>query len=161
MNEAKSAIDVARYIINYCHDHDMPISNLKLQKLLYLVQGVSLALRDIPMFEDEIEAWDFGPVVPSVYREFKVFGANEIPRIDFYYDMNFNSDTFLDKIEVTTENFDNQERIIIEKVIDAFGHLSANELVRLTHAQDPWKNAYKKSKNETIKNESIKEYFKA
>ena len=156
-----SAMKVARYIIAHEKGCRRSVTNLRLQKLLYFVQAQFLVERNEPCFDAEIEAWDFGPVVPSVYREFKVFGANEIPRIDFYYDMNYNSDTFLDKIEVTTENFDNQERIIIEKVIDAFGRLSANELVRLTHAQDPWKNAYKKNKNETIENESIKEYFKA
>ena len=42
------------------------VSNLKLQKLLYYVQGFHLAVFGEPLFEEEIEAWMYGPVVPSV-----------------------------------------------------------------------------------------------
>lgn len=54
-NSIKSAIDVSRYIINKCHDYDISISNLKLQKLIYFAQGFSLALENKPLFIEEIE----------------------------------------------------------------------------------------------------------
>lgn len=62
-----SAIDVARYIILYCKEKEYPISNLKLQKLLYSVQAQFLITKRDPAFLEEIEAWDFGPVVPEVF----------------------------------------------------------------------------------------------
>ncbi len=65
-----SAIDVARYIIWYCKRRRYSISNLKLQKILYFVQANFLVSIGTPCFEEEIEAWDFGPVVPEVYHEF-------------------------------------------------------------------------------------------
>ena len=69
------AISVAKYIINYSNSIDSPISNLKLQKLLYYVQAAFLVEEGKKCFCDEIVAWAFGPVVPDVYtnilKEFK------------------------------------------------------------------------------------------
>ena len=68
-----SAVDVARYFLAQSDDDAGDIiSNLKLQKLLYYAQGVTLALTGKPLFSDPIEAWQHGPVVPSVYRLYKV-----------------------------------------------------------------------------------------
>lgn len=56
-----------------------PMTHLRLQKLLYYVQGWSLAIRGNPVFSEPIEAWKDGPVVPEVYQVFKDFGAAPIP----------------------------------------------------------------------------------
>ena len=67
-----AALDIARYIIKYCKDNGYSISNLKLQKLLYFVQAQFLVTYNgRPAFEEKIEAWDFGPVVPEVYHYLK------------------------------------------------------------------------------------------
>ena len=63
-----SAIDIARYIIWYCKNHGYTISNLKLQKILYFVQAEFLVSAGAPCFYQDIEAWDFGPVIPEVYH---------------------------------------------------------------------------------------------
>ena len=47
------------------------ITNLKLQKVLYFVQAYYLAKLNRPLFPDNIEAWEYGPVIPSVYRKYK------------------------------------------------------------------------------------------
>ena len=75
------AIDVARYVINYSQEIGSPVSNLKLQKILYFIQGIYLSTLDKPCFSDDIEAWGFGPVISDVYHEFKGFGSNDIPTI--------------------------------------------------------------------------------
>lgn len=54
------------------------VTNLKLQKILYYVQGYFLAKFDRPLFPDEIQAWKFGPVVPSVYYEFSSYGPDTL-----------------------------------------------------------------------------------
>jgi uncharacterized phage-associated protein len=72
------AITVAKYIVSKCMREKSPISNLQLQKLLYLVQKESLAINDEPIFVDEIEAWRFGPAVPNVFFHFSGFGAMPI-----------------------------------------------------------------------------------
>lgn len=71
------ALTIARYAINKCMKDGCPISNLQLQKILYYIQKLFLA-RDQVAFYDRIEAWQFGPVVPSVYYQFCGFGAMPI-----------------------------------------------------------------------------------
>lgn len=71
------AIDIAKYIISKCTLDQHPISNLQLQKILYYVQKTFLE-KGLVAFEDEIEAWQFGPVVPDVYYQFCGFGAMSI-----------------------------------------------------------------------------------
>ena len=63
---------MAKYIIKYCNKSNLPISNLKLQKLLYFIQAAFLVEKGHACFPDEIEAWDFGPVVPAVYYKYKI-----------------------------------------------------------------------------------------
>ena len=70
--------DVAEYVITYSEVKDYGISNLKLQKILYLIQAYSLIHTKKPCFSEDIEAWDFGPVIPEVYRKYKQFGSTDI-----------------------------------------------------------------------------------
>lgn len=66
-----SAINVANAFISFTEPEkgDL-ISNLKVQKMLYYVQGYHLALYDDRFFNEEIMAWQYGPVVPDVYHYF-------------------------------------------------------------------------------------------
>lgn len=151
------AIDVARHIVNYINCKDETVSNLKLQKLLYFVQGFYLALIDQPCFEDEIEAWDFGPVVPNVYREFKKYGSNSIPTIKRIYI----PDRKYSKIQEYVDEIDGQDKAIIDRIIDSMSKYSTTSLVEITHKQSPWKNAYNPfQKHIRITNDKIKECFK-
>lgn len=69
-----SAMQIAKYTINKCTTEGHPISNLQLQKILYYIQR-ELLQSGIDGFEDEIQAWQFGPVVPEVYCQYCGFGA--------------------------------------------------------------------------------------
>lgn len=69
-----SALNIAKYIIDKCTKEKYPISNLQLQKILYYIQREFLQ-QGIQAFPEEIEAWQFGPVVPEVYRQYCGFGA--------------------------------------------------------------------------------------
>lgn len=71
------AIDLANYIVDKCIKDNTPITNLQLQRILYFVQKDFLK-RGSPAFSDYIEAWGFGPVVPTVYFCFCGFGAMPI-----------------------------------------------------------------------------------
>lgn len=72
-----SALDLSKYIVSKCIKDNHPISNLQLQKILYYIQKNFLKNESIA-FLDEIEAWQFGPVVPNVYYHFCGFGAMPI-----------------------------------------------------------------------------------
>lgn len=69
-----SALNIAKYIIDKCTKDRYPISNLQLQKILYYIQREFLR-QGTNAFPEEIEAWQFGPVVPEVYKQYCGFGA--------------------------------------------------------------------------------------
>ena len=71
------ALEIAKYNISKCTVEKHPISNLQLQKILYYIQREFLKY-GCEAFSDEIEAWQFGPVVPEVYRQYCGFGAMPI-----------------------------------------------------------------------------------
>ncbi len=118
------------------------ITNLKLQKLLYYAQGCVLALTDKPLFDEEIEAWEHGPVVPKIYHEYKMYGKSEI-EFDEPFDENL---------------IDRDIQNILESVYNEFGQYSAWKLRNMTHSETPWKET---AKNNNISKCLIKEYFKA
>ena len=133
------AIDLSKYIIGL-----IEVDNLKLQKLLYYCQGIHLARIDEPIFNDRIEAWTYGPVVPTVYRKYKKYGFETI------------NESITKKIE-----FKNKELETIDMVLAYYGSFSGLELVARTHSESPWINAFKKSQNNEITKEAMKEYFKS
>ena len=71
-------MDIAKYILNKCVADNCPISNLQLQKILYYVQREFLQKKGCPCFEEELEAWQFGPVAPTVYYKYCGFGSLKI-----------------------------------------------------------------------------------
>ena len=115
------------------------ISNLKLQKLLYYAQGIYLALYDEPLFEEPIVAWQYGPVVESVYQQYK---RNE-------------SDGIRD-FSPPKENFSEQEEATLQFVQKAFGQFSAWKLADMTHEETPWRDT---PRNEIVSTDKIKSYF--
>lgn len=139
-----SALDVARYIIWYCKQSNYVISNLKLQKILYFVQADFLVNRGTPCFYEEIEAWDFGPVVPEVYHEFKIFGSSDIPA---------------SVCKGAEYMIIRSDRKMIDDMVDECAQYTASYLVDVTHSQYPWKKAYRRGFNNIIKNSCIKAYF--
>lgn len=116
------------------------ISNLKLQKLLYYAQGMHLAYYDERLFEAPILAWSYGPVVESVYNQYKQFEAQGIT--DFAFPV---------------ENFTPEEEDTLQFTQDAFGQFSAWKLVDMTHNEMPWKST---PRGGVIPVDKIKEYFR-
>lgn len=72
-----SALDVAKYIISKCTTEDDAVSNLQLQRILYYIQKRFLQ-NGLIAFNDDFEAWPFGPVVPPVYNRYSSFGGMPI-----------------------------------------------------------------------------------
>ena len=138
-----SLTDVAKCFL-YLDDENEGdgISNLKLQKLVYYAQGFHLALFDKPLFDDQISAWTHGPVVESLYHQYKVHGSNSIPLpADF------------DKEALSESEFG-----LIAEVFEVFGQFSAWKLRNMTHEESPWINHEKYAS--VIPQSEIAEYFK-
>ncbi|SFY16180.1 Panacea domain-containing protein [Azotobacter vinelandii] len=137
------SVDVAEYFLLLEGDAG-EISNLKLQKLVYYAQGFSLALLGEPLFNERIEAWMHGPVVPDLYRRFSEFGSNPIPP----------SDSFDPSV------FTREQKRLIKEVFDVYGQYSAWKLRQLTHEEDPWRDNYVEgSFSREIPQHEIERYF--
>ncbi len=117
------------------------ISPLKLQKLLYYVQGFNLAINEKPMFNEDILAWVHGPVVREVYSQYRDHGSNHIPPpegIDF-------------------DIYSSEEKELIDDVYTVYGQFSAWKLRDMTHAEPPWSST---PMNQIISRQKLKDYFK-
>ena len=101
-----------------------PLTNLKLQKLCYYAQGFSLGKLGRPLFLDDIQRWNHGPVIPNLYQQYKTFGNKPIPAPD-----NLNLGLFSAEV-----------RGVLNSVIQRYGGLSAQALRNQTHKESPWKN---------------------
>ena len=136
--------DVANLFIQLANQsEDDQMTNLKLNKLLYFAQGAYLARAGRPLFQNDIEAWKLGPVVPEIYRKYRVCGKNPIAEEE-----DFNS-----------ANLTESELDAILDVMREFGKYTGSTLVTITHAQGtPWSEAQSNHQN-LISQESIRCYF--
>lgn len=147
--------DVADYFIfksNFDDKHRSTISPLKLQKLIYYAQAwYSTFNEGKKLFNDDIEAWVHGPVVPAIYHEYKQFGYNDI----------------LKNVNRTPSSIETCTNIkgILDAVWEMYSEYDAKALEKLTHSEMPWKKArgnispYEPS-NAKISVESMAEYYK-
>ncbi|NET05015.1 MAG: DUF4065 domain-containing protein [Symploca sp. SIO2B6] len=124
-----SSIDIARYFISraYREYTEVDITNLKIQTLLYYSQSIHLVLYGEPLFEDEIQAWRYGPVCPPAYYFYSEFEAQQLP-------VPSSSDLTIIPEEVIE---------ILEEVWQHFGHYYTYELSKKTHQEFPWLKARK------------------
>ena len=131
--------------------------------MLYFIQAYFLTNKKshTPCFNEKIEAWDFGPVVPEAYHEYKQYGSGDIPTIKSYilFDNEniWNSKRVLCNDDVIT----NEDKNLIDKVVDKFSDYSATDLVSLTHRQSPWIDVYVPHQNNEITLDAIRKYFNA
>lgn len=140
-----SALEVSQYMVSKAYEEGYPISNLQLQKLLYFVQGKALVKLGCPAFSESFEAWNYGPVVPEVYDQYRVYGASPICR---KYDTQLAASTVLEPL-----------RRIVDDVLEDYGRETAWHLVQYTHkANSPWSEAIRDGKK-VISKEDMKKYF--
>lgn len=111
------AEQVAGYIVKKCVSDGQPISNLQLQKILYYVQ-LSFLKTSGALFEDDFEAWQFGPVVPAVYYKYSAYGSMPIDIFESKY------------------HLDSDSMAIIDPIVDEKRELNPWDLVKETHRND-------------------------
>ncbi|AHI77686.1 hypothetical protein BTRA_3403 [Burkholderia thailandensis USAMRU Malaysia  len=143
-----TALAVARYIIRRFQDREDPVTNLKLQKLLYYVQGWHLGVFGTPAFEDDFEAWVHGPVAPGVFHAYRDYRWNPITK------------------EVDEPKLPESLKKHIDEVLDVYGGDTGWALESRTHREPPWLKARgdlpaDESSNAVISKKSMKKFFEA
>lgn len=155
------AMTIAKYVINHSNGINRPISNLKLQKVLYYIQAAFLVEFGKVCFKEKILAWDYGPVIREVYDEFKVYGREAIPEQNQTKSLVFDHSKVQIVCQKEAFSLKQEEKSIIDKVIQAYSPIdNPFELVEKTHEEDPWKNAHKSQRGCEISTDSIEAYYK-
>ena len=107
------------------------VTPFMLQKLLYFIQGVYSALYGRPIYEEDCRAWIHGPVYPEVYDLFRDFKYNPIDDARFAL------------LEGTEDALTDDEKRVIDLVVNTFGMYGGKVLEKITHNEDPWMEARK------------------
>lgn len=122
--DARMAANYMLYIMGDAFDD---LTNMKINKLLYFAQGHYLSKYGKPLFDDGIEAWDHGPVIPAVYSAYKGNGDRPIKGYD--------SGTLA---EVSPEAEE-----VLYGVARRYGKYTASALRNMTHVVgSPWDQVY-------------------
>ena len=151
------ALDVAKYAINYSNVIESPVSNLKLQKLLYYGQAATLVEKGSKCFEEPIIAWEYGPVIIDVYQIYREFGRNNIPNQKESKEMIFDFSKMKIVFNRSKEIIESDKKII-DKIVKAYSSIkNPFELVKKTHQEEPW---IKTRLNEEIDCNLIMKYYK-
>lgn len=115
--------EIAKYFIYLSNKEARPVTNKKLQKLLYYAQAWYLVQKGEKLYEDDIEAWVHGPTIPHMYRQYKKYGYQPIT----------GENIELDSIKITGD-----VRDFLDNIWKLYGNYDADYLELLTHQEDPW-----------------------
>lgn len=142
MSKQVNAQNVAELFLSWANKDGELITNLKMQKLLYYAQAWHLVNFDKRLFEDPIEAWDLGPVIPQVYRSFKKFRHGPIEHKE-----NGNEEG----------SFSEKQLSYLREFYNTYIGFKAHELVNMTHNEQPWNTAFETGSD--IDSDEMKAYY--
>lgn len=144
MSESKS-LAVAKYMLDKQRAAGDSVTPMQLIKLVYIAHGLMLGAYGRPLITESIEAWQYGPVVPSVYHETKGFRSSSVTRVGAASDY----------------EFDSQEVKAMDTALRLFGSRDGVALSSLTHKTDtPWSLTWSsRGKNGTISNDLIENFY--
>lgn len=136
---------VANYMLYIMSDAFDDLTNMKINKLLYFAQGYHLRKYGKPLFDDTIEAWGHGPVVPAVYEAYKQYGDKPIEG----YEAN------------SIGNITPEAEEVLYGVAREYGRYTASALRNMTHVVgSPWAQVYRGNHAHTeIPVDTIQRYF--
>lgn len=151
---AYQAKAIANYFLKLANSKDQRINPMKIQKLVYVAHGWYLAINGEPLIYENVEAWDYGPVIRDLYNEFSSFRGDSINRYATEIDEN---NSFQEMVEFPE---DSSTTDLLNKVYEIYGKFSAIQLSDLTHKKDtPWDNTQLKAKYSVIAQDLIKNHF--
>lgn len=157
-----SAKAIANFFLDQVSSESKPMTQMKLHKLVYYAHGWHLGLAGHPLINEIIQAWKYGPVVRSLWDEFRDLGSRPIERKAYDYKVDGT------KISFSAPCVEQSDKSIplLNKVWSIYGGLSAVQLSEMTHQpQSPWTQTWDKAQAQgvtlgvDIPNDLIREYF--
>lgn len=151
---------VANYFLWLAKKYDVKdMTILKLMKISYIAYAWYFALTNNKLFDEKIQAWQFGPVIPSLYHEFKHFGKNPIDSYAIDYNITSPEMAFESPEYPMIKSDDDQTLKILGAVWENYKHKNATELVDITHTPEhAWFKAWDggNGQNATLDDSEIK-----
>ena len=147
-----SPLQVANTFIDLANQEQLSITVMKLLKLVYLAHGWNLAITNKPLINEPVEAWQYGPVISSVYHEFKSFGNGPIK--EKATDCNGVVESVIKE---------SLEYKVVDKVWNVYKKFSGIQLSNKTHEPNtPWSKTWSKEmpRGTDIDNQIINDHFK-
>jgi uncharacterized phage-associated protein len=158
---------IANYFLDCAGRSGKKLDPMQVQKLVYFAHGWHLAACETPLIDEMVEAWRYGPVIPSLYHEFKRFGKNPITKKASHlrvidegrWEFVFIEPSIGDEHETATT------RRFLDLIWNVYGKLSGIQLSNLTHQPgSPWHTTWQQAqgrKNVDIPDELIGTYFRS
>jgi uncharacterized phage-associated protein len=135
------------------------LTNMALQKLVYLAHSWHVVERGSPLATNHFEAWEMGPVIRCLYDALKVYGAGPVTdRLKWF-------NALENRIEIARAPLGEPERVFLGLVFKKYGHLDAFQLSGITHVRGgPWDRVWNAAEgeiffNQRISDELIRQYF--
>ncbi len=141
-----SSIQIGSYFLSLAHQEDKNLTPLQIIKLVYLAHAWMLGLHEKDLINENVRAWDYGPVFPKLYKKIKMYGNSPVKEIGGSEDV----------------CPDEQQLEIIDSVWSSYGDKSGGYLSALTHEKDtPWdQTRTQQGIYKTIPRDMILEYYK-
>jgi uncharacterized phage-associated protein len=153
-----STKSVANYFLELAKKNGQVLTPMKLQKLVYYAMGWFAGYKGKPLVDEAPEAWQYGPVFPTLYHEFKQFGSGPITRKATELNHDFEDE------EVSVPE-DPDVRGFLDNIWKSYNRYTGVALSEMTHAiGTPWELTWRKAqgvRNVSIPFDIIKEYFEA
>ncbi|MEZ4789054.1 MAG: DUF4065 domain-containing protein [Flavobacteriales bacterium] len=129
--------ELAEYLIARFQAEGVPITPVKLQKLLYYIQAWHLVYeKGHPLFNDQPEAWVNGPVYKAVFPLYKNrFMYDSIVLAGVKDDAEARA--AMEK-KFAALKLNQEQAGLLESVIQAYGFLENEKLILLSHSEKPW-----------------------
>ena len=122
------SITVANHILERAKSKDDTLTPMQVLKLVYIAHGWALGLLGRPLISDEVQAWEYGPVIPRLYNAMR----------------HFKGDAVKGPLPGAPERMSPTDVAIVDQVYDKYGRLSGPALSRLTHEPgSPWDLTYR------------------
>lgn len=138
MSKMITALNVANNILLRGFNDNIDITPMKLQKLIYFVYKEYLKVTKKPLFNERFEVWKYGPVVRTVYDEFKTYRANRVS--DYYREGDHT-------ITIGDEENSKEFKKVLDKVWERYKNQNGLVLSQITHKQgSAWRNALDQNK---------------